>query len=120
MEKESKEKEFREKIKQVKDSPFARKIASEEGIYIGDKNKVDWMTIFSFGFFIILLINIWIGLYYVGQGKFQSIINQGDVNVNPLYNTTTNVNTSYAVDNDYEFNPYHNVTIINNVFTNCT
>ena len=111
------EEEFREKIRQLKDSPLARDIAAEEGVYVGDKKKVEWMTIFSFGFFIFILIFIAMGVYYVGQGKFQSIINQGDIQVNPLYNTTTNVEAPVTVDNNYDFKSTHNLTIINQV--NC-
>ena len=115
---EFEEKEFREDIKKIKKMPEARKIAEEEGVYIGD-NK--WHE-FLYAFFIITLIIGIVGFLYLAYGgKFQSI---QEVLLNPEYNITTinDYNNTFTndIDNTYEHRVYINQTNYINNFINCT
>lgn len=114
---ENNEWDFRNKIKKVKESPRAVKIAKEEGVYIGDGRFYN----FLFAFFIIsmiILLSLFIFLIY--DGKFQSL---QEITLKPLYNTTTNneYNNQFdnQVNNDYKFNPENNYTIYVNNFVEC-
>ena len=78
---------------------------------------------FLVGFFVLMMAFGVISLVLLASsGKFQSIINEGDVNVQPLLNPITNnnytFNTSTEVQNDYQTT--NNFTIINYVNCNST
>ena len=96
---------------EARDNPLLKK-------YNKEVVSSDWHN-FLKAFFVLIIILGAASLLLAYNGKFQSIINQGDINVQPLLNPITNnnytFNTSTEVQNDYQTT--NNYTIIN--YVNC-
>lgn len=85
LDKKQEEDSFRNKevkfLRQVADNPRAREIARDDGIYVSD--NPGWITFLQVFFWIAIFIVIGLLLYFIGTGKFQSVISNNISNSCP-------------------------------------
>lgn len=110
--------EFRKDIKDAVNSPLAKEIARDEGVYLGGEK---WHN-FLFTFFIIsLIVGLTAGIILFG--KFVGLVEDGAFQSNQKVDLEPNItiNNEYAptTNNEYNHKIENNSTIIVNNFVEC-
>jgi len=116
----NKEENFREKgvpfLQKVKENPTARKIAEDNGVYVGNPIWHEFLIIF---FVLVIIGGIIAGAWSFGYGvyndKFKSDINQS-ITINPIFNTSVDIdapnNNEFTINNPLNSTCLCNPTII--------